>query len=455
MSRRAFPGSLVWLVLVPCVVPADANMIFTELVRSEDVLWGGGDGAFEFLRAPAIDGQDVAFVHYRLSVPVGFEGVYKYVDGARSCVARTGVTAIPGGTGAYTAFGGGVSISAGVVAFVGHGSDGQQGIYTDPGSLVLVADLTTTVPGGGIPFTACDAPWLTDGEIVFRGTSAAGYGVYRYDHTGLSCVADYTTLIPPANEESFAVVMWPCLRSGRISFPGHSTDQVTMGVYVDDTEQFIRIVDNSTPIPGGSGEFITFGNGPSLDHDGNVVFGGRGSADQVGIYRFVASTETLECVADLNTWLPGFHDTVVGFGSRGIDNRNIAFTVKSDDSTPVGLDEAVYVDYEGAICKVVKQGDVIDGKTVTQALVGRRSISGNRIALWIAYDNGTKHAIYVVELCLGDLDGDRRVGLADLAKLLAHFGGPAERDEGDINGNGWVGLIDVEILLTHYGEVYP
>ena len=52
----------------------------------------------------------------------------------------------------------------------------------------------------------------------------------------------------------------------------------------------------------------------------------------------------------------------------------------------------------------------------------------------------------------GDIDGDCRVGLADLAILLAHYGqsgvGP---DEGDLNGDGTVNLVDLATLLAVYG----
>jgi Domain of unknown function (DUF5122) beta-propeller len=54
----------------------------------------------------------------------------------------------------------------------------------------------------------------------------------------------------------------------------------------------------------------------------------------------------------------------------------------------------------------------------------------------------------------GDLDGDGAVGLADLSRLLPHFGqsgGPALAD-GNIDGDEDVDLTDLAILLGHFGE---
>jgi hypothetical protein len=54
--------------------------------------------------------------------------------------------------------------------------------------------------------------------------------------------------------------------------------------------------------------------------------------------------------------------------------------------------------------------------------------------------------------CLGDLNGDRRRDLADLAILLAAYG---VSDDGDIDGDGDTDLADLAILLANYGVACP
>jgi hypothetical protein len=98
-------------------------------------------------------------------------------------------TAIPDGSGNFTGFTPpdpivplGPAISeAGNVAFAGHGADGQVGIYLRPeGPPSKVADLSTAIPSGTGMFTAFAAsPNISGTEVVFVGYGAGGQqGVY-------------------------------------------------------------------------------------------------------------------------------------------------------------------------------------------------------------------------------------------------------------------------------------
>ncbi len=57
--------------------------------------------------------------------------------------------------------------------------------------------------------------------------------------------------------------------------------------------------------------------------------------------------------------------------------------------------------------------------------------------------------------CIGDIDCDRDVDLGDLARLLAGFGGPGNKDDGDVNGDGVVDLGDLSLLLSAFGSTCP
>ncbi len=55
--------------------------------------------------------------------------------------------------------------------------------------------------------------------------------------------------------------------------------------------------------------------------------------------------------------------------------------------------------------------------------------------------------------CVGDLDGDRQVGLTDLSILLSNFGtSGATPETGDLDGDGDVDLADLSTLLNVFGQ---
>jgi len=57
--------------------------------------------------------------------------------------------------------------------------------------------------------------------------------------------------------------------------------------------------------------------------------------------------------------------------------------------------------------------------------------------------------------CPGDVNGDGRVDLADLAQLLGHYGETSGMtyEDGDLDGDGDVDLADLAELLGHYGDI--
>ena len=60
----------------------------------------------------------------------------------------------------------------------------------------------------------------------------------------------------------------------------------------------------------------------------------------------------------------------------------------------------------------------------------------------------------VYSACVGDLDENGRIDLADLQTLLANYGATegVERTDGDLDLDGDVDLADLQVLLAHYGE---
>ena len=58
--------------------------------------------------------------------------------------------------------------------------------------------------------------------------------------------------------------------------------------------------------------------------------------------------------------------------------------------------------------------------------------------------------VTVPEPCVGDVNGDDAVDLADLNLVLANFG--QDTDDGDADGSGTVDLADLNIVLGNFGS---
>ena len=83
---------------------------------------------------------------------------------------------------------------------------------------------------------------------------------------------------------------------------------------------YALIADENTPIPGGTGNFTSFGN-PSLD-GGNVAFQGFGTS-QIAIYTDIGG---LGVVADESTAIPGGTGNFAALFSPSLSEGNVAFS---------------------------------------------------------------------------------------------------------------------------------
>jgi hypothetical protein len=148
----------------------------------------GGSGNFiNFQGHASLDGGTLHFT----GVGGGNQyGIYRGTDGASLQTIVDINTAIPGGNGNFTEFGS-VSAETNSVAFIGYrdfpaqsGNITDQGVYLaeSGGGLGLVADLDTAIPDGSGNFTAFGTPSIDGGNVAFsaRGTSDQ-YGVYFSD----------------------------------------------------------------------------------------------------------------------------------------------------------------------------------------------------------------------------------------------------------------------------------
>lgn len=260
----------------------------------------GGAGAFTgFQHALGYDGKNVAAVATGAG---GQEGVYRIAVisppqvGSPLRLADT-TTAIPDGDGNFTGFPAGPAISGDDVAFIGNGSDGQQGLYRvavdsppQAGEPRRIADTSTPIPEGAGLFTAFGTdldhpvdPAMTGDRVAFVGSGSDGQGgVYS------------VILSTPA----------------RTAVP-------------------LRVADTSTPIPGGNGKFTGFGAVGISDTD--IAFLGHGDGGQTGIYDMTGGS--LRKVIAVGESIQAKRITGLDFSRAGLFGDPVAFQATFEDGT--------------------------------------------------------------------------------------------------------------------------
>ena len=337
-----------------------------------------GSGSFTALPgSPVISGKNVAFYGEGSSEQ---KGIYLFNGTTLSKVADLN-TPIPGGSGNFTHLDINPVISDGKVAFWGVGS-GQQGIYLFNGTnLSSVADLNTPVPGGSGNFTSLYFPVCSGEKIAFIGAGAGQQGVYLFNGSSLNKVADYNTPVPEGSGNFFSFSSLT-ISGDNMVFIGSSSSLV--GIYLFNGTTLSKVADFNTPIPDGFGN-LTYFNAPSISYC-CVAFYGQGASDQNGIYLF--SGTTLSKVADRNTPIPGGSENFTYFGVNPvISEGNVAF--QGGGASQVG----VYLFNGTTLSKVADSNTPIPGGTENFFGFGGVVVSSGNVAFWGA--GSGQHGIYL------------------------------------------------------------
>jgi hypothetical protein len=291
---------------------------------------------------PLISGDNVVFYGTGSG---GQRGIYSLINSSLLGVADTS-TAIPGGSGNFTGFTRpGIPpnpiISGDNVVFYGAGSGGQQGVYARiNGSLTRIADTTTAIPGGTGSFTAIPGEPVISGEgVAFVGHGSGGQqGIYGANVTTVGPpfrVADTATTIPGGTDNflSFGGEAGIIIVGGRVAFVGLGSGG-QQGIYAIPQEPIIpsdpvRIADLNTAIPGGSGNFTGFGAVSISETD--VAFLGTGANGQTGIYDLTGG-QLIKAIA-VGDMISGKTVTGLNFTRGGLWGDPIAFQAIFDDGS--------------------------------------------------------------------------------------------------------------------------
>lgn len=392
-SRSLFLALVLWM---SASLAFAQSVTFTKVADTSTPI-PGGTGTFGGplpFRGVALDGGVVAF---SAAGQNDQEGVYAWSGGTLRRVAD-GTTQMPT-SGQPLEFFGGPSSDAGRIAFTGYTSViGQEGIFQDTaGTLQLVIGPNTFIPGGSGTFNSFAPSVALHGtDLVFIGGVQndlgvhSQQGVYALLSGVLVRIADLNTNIPGGTTK-FGGFRQVGFDGSTVAFsvpiPATTTDQ---GIYRYANGTLTRVVDTSTPVPGGTGNFFNIGN--FCVDGGNVTFIGIGSNAEFGIYEADASG-TLRVIADRSTAAPG-GQTFSQFYTLSCSDGDVAFTAATNVN-PTGL----YKEINGRFVKVLRTGDTLDGKTVENLSLSQESMDGNEIAFKVEFSNSTDGLYVAVVGC--------------------------------------------------------
>ncbi len=382
---------LIWLAAFGIGASASAQTWSFARIADTSTTVPGSGATFQAFNIPAIDAGTVAFAGF--NTIAGTAGVYTGSGGPLSVIADRN-TPGPGGPNFIGFFQGSPyspSVDNGDVAFLA-GNGVQGGIMLRQGTTILpVATNITPVPnGGGATFFSLGQPTLDAGRVVFAGftAGAAQGGVYSWTSGSLAIIADKSTLIP-AGSGTFTGFGDASLDEGQVAFAGSGAG-AQRGVYLAGPGGTIeRLYDTTTVVPGGNGG--TFATMAQVVLDaGRVAFYANG-AGQEGVYSDLGGG--LHAVADHNMAVPGHPGSFFGgFGFASIDDGAVAFT-----GVFAGANRGVFSPHGGALGKVLAWGDTLDGKIVMDTLIGMQSLSGDSLALYVEFTDGSR-GIYMATI---------------------------------------------------------
>jgi hypothetical protein len=373
-----------------------------------------GTGNFTGLPlAPGLSGSNLVFYGAGSS---GQQGLYSTTRGLPQTPTRIADlnTAIPNGAGNFLSFGteAGIIIVGGDILFTGSGAGSQQGIYlashATPGALVRIADTAMAIPGGVGTFAGFQNGLGFNGaDVVFVGNGSGGQqGIYGASGAVVGPpfkVADTTTAIPSGTGNFTGFPSGPALSGSEAAFiaNGSGAQQGLYTVAVLAPPQVgspLRIADTTTAIPGGSGNFTSFGSDqahpidPAMSGD-RVAFVGSGSGGQQGIYgATVSGVGPPIKVADTTTAIPGGGGNFASFGAVSVSATDVAFLGHG-----AGGQAGIYDMTGGQLLKVIAVGDKIGVKALSGLSFSRGGLSGDPVAFKATFSDGSQ-GVYTIEV---------------------------------------------------------
>ena len=219
-----------------------------------------------------------------------------------------------------------------ILATMALGLSSPQAVYADWG-LQKVFDFANGYPGTGAEIgVSGTSPTIHNGVVMFGITGGGNNGIFRYERGNLISFADnrpgdiFTSVTVSSSEAHDPYGAF-------VANQGSGNGIYTRSV--DTQHVAFPIATPFTPIPGGTGNFTSFGD-KSIDGQ-RVAFIGFGSSSQRGIYaKDVNSLGDPSLVIERNANLPGgSFDKFLSFSGISHSGNTVVFTGSGSSSSGV------------------------------------------------------------------------------------------------------------------------
>lgn len=332
--------------------------------------------------------------------------------------------------------------------------------------LEVAPDATMTIVGEyPTPDTPMDVEWLDNRYLAALRTE---YGtpndvlIYEFDRDALTL-----TEIDRGATDRFTTSL-ALHSSGQYLYAGDS--------YVNAVFAFEINADGTLTALSSTSTGVTYPLGVSTSPDGNLLYaaGGISSGGHAILGYGIVSDGTLNALGGMPFYSPGSSpkdftfssDSSILFVGHGSDATVRSFLIDGETGQPTPTGYVFDVGIQGELGDLMVLDDYL---LVTDNYYDQRGLycfdvlpNGNFTMNGTIVDSqgiGPREIVGWSPPCVGDLDGDGDVDLADLALLLASYGlcvgDPGYVPQADLDQDGCVALSDLALLLASYGQPCP
>jgi hypothetical protein len=311
--------------------------------------------------------------------------VYRWTNGSLSVIADS-TTVVPGRTETFTSFGSPV-IRGGQIAFRGLGRS-SDGIYlAEAGALATVGEVGGPAPDGAGTLGGVSSPTLWGNEVWFHAAyTSGGQALLRHRDGTLLTVVRTGNAGPGGSGRTFSSFGRPHAGGGEVAFLGDTPDRME-GVYRTSGDGLVRVVGLLQSVPDDSSDSF-WGIGGLTDYDGTdtAFVGYEQGHDRYSIWtesggRYVRRASGRDpAPGGAGVLLPFDEETYVSS-----DEGHIAFNARTSLSGPW----SIFTDLGGSMTKLIGPGDVLRGRTVNWVQMGADALDGQSIAFFAEFTDGS------------------------------------------------------------------